>query len=734
MCSGVVRGRDQRGGTVSDYLVIVESPAKAKTISKFLGKKYRVVASMGHVRDLPKSSLGVDIEHSFRPKYITIRGKGQTIKELKDAAKKASRVLLATDPDREGEAISWHLSEILNIDPKSKCRIEFNEITRSAIQAAAKSPRPIDIARVNAQQARRILDRLVGYKLSPFLWSKVKPGLSAGRVQSVAVRLICDREREIQSFVPEEYWTTDVLLAKASGKETFKARVVSRRGEKLAVANEAEARAIAEELVFDSAKRYFNGKRELKGRKKPPATAGPVYKVESVVRKDRLRRPAPPFTTSTLQQEASRKLGFYSKRTMAVAQQLYEGLDIKGEGMVGLVTYIRTDSTRVAAEAQAEARSVIERLYGKSFVPETPPVYSKKAGAQDAHESIRPTSVARHPDAVKDSLTRDQYRLYKLIWERFVASQMSPAVLDTVTAEIFAGEYGLRATGSRVKFPGFMAVYTEGRDDEVGEEDAEIPELMEGEVVSPIKLEAEQHFTQPPPRYTDASLVRALEEKGIGRPSTYAPTIETIVQRGYVVREKRRLLPTEIGFIVVDLLKEHFPEIISVEFTAGMEEELDKVEEGRSDWVQVLDSFYRGFEKSLEEAKVEAEKIEIPDEVTDELCPVCGRNLVIKTSRYGKFLACPGFPECTFKKPLLKDTGAKCPVCGGSIVERRSRKGRTFYGCSNYPSCTFTSWARPAGKDCPECGAAMVVRQRKAGKVFVCSNEKCRHEEPAESS
>ncbi len=691
-------------------LVIVESPAKARTISKFLGRGYTVKASIGHVRDLPKSQFGVDVENNFEPRYITIRGKGKILNELRESAKKADRVLLATDPDREGEAISWHLVEALKLSPAHAQRIQFHEITAEAVKAALKSPRPIDRHLVDAYQARRVLDRIVGYKLSPLLWNKVKAGLSAGRVQSVAVRLITDREREIEEFVPEEYWTVTGTFAKAPGANgragaAFSAKLWGRGQEKLDLPDEETTRRILAELE--------NARCVIK----------------SIKRGERRRRPAPPFTTSTLQQEASRKLRFSARKTMNVAQQLYEGLSLGSEGTVGLITYMRTDSTNVAESAQKEAQRVIDQKYGAKFRPAQPPTYRSRAGAQEAHEAIRPTSVKREPDKVRPYLTRDQYRLYKLIWERFVASQMAPAVFDTLTVDIAAGDYVFRATGSTLTFEGFMKVYMEGTDEDVqDDEEQRLPaDLEEGQLLHCLGLEPKQHFTQPPPRYTEATLVKALEEKGIGRPSTYAQILDTIVRRGYVELKDRRFHPTELGTVVVDLLKEHFPQVIDVEFTARMEAHLDRIEEGDADWVDVIQKFYGPFEEALARAQKEMKAVEIEDEVTDELCPNCGRNLVVKWGRFGKFLACPGYPECKFTKPILNEIGVACPRCGeGQIVERRTRRGRVFYGCSRYPECDFTSWQRPAGKNCPRCGTHM-VEQRRGGEVvrLACANKEC---------
>ena len=684
-------------------LVIVESPAKAKSIGKFLGNKYFVKASMGHLRDLPKSQFGVDPEKGFEPKYIAIRGKGDIIKDLRAAVKKSDQVLLASDPDREGEAIAWHLLHLLDLDPEKKCRIEFNEITKNAIQGAVRNPRPIDFNRVYAQQARRILDRLVGYNLSPLLWKKVKKGLSAGRVQSVAVRLIVDREEEIQSFVPEEYWT---LTARLAGREInpFEARLF-RIGEKKAeIPDEARIKEILEDLK------------------------GKQYQVAKVLRREKLRQPPAPFITSSLQQEANRKLNFTAKKTMMVAQQLYEGIDLGKEGPSGLVTYIRTDSTRVSDSARQEAAEFIARRYGKDFVPGKARQIAAKGRIQDAHEAIRPTSMDREPDSIKSFLTNEQFRLYRLIWERFVASQMSPAVIDTTTVDIKAGAYTFRATGSIIKFPGFMKVYTESRDEGQDEEESGIlPDLSEGDRLEKKSLTPGQHFTQPPPRYTDASLVKVLEEKGIGRPSTYAPIVETIQKRGYVVKEKKQFYPTELGTVVVNLLKEYFRDIIDVEFTAAMEGKLDQVEEGDRGWSGVLGEFYSPFKETLVKAEKEIGHVEVAPEVTDEVCEVCSRNLVVKMGRYGKFLACPGFPECRFTKPLLEPTGVNCPQCSGELVLRRSKKGRAFYGCSRYPECDFTVWDRPSQEKCPHCGGLTVYKKARGKKEeeLKCVNPDC---------
>lgn len=693
-------------------LVIVESPAKAKTIGKFLGRKYTVKASMGHVRDLPRSQFGVDVEHDFAPKYITVRGQGQTLQDLRSAAKKADKVLLATDPDREGEAISWHLADALKLDNDAPQRIEFHEITKQAIQNSVKHPRPINMDLVNAQQARRVLDRIVGYKLSPFLWAKVKPGLSAGRVQSAALRLICDRDAEVKAFVPVEYWTVTLWLSKTAKSAKFPAKLVRCGNEKCDLPNQAAANQVVRDL--DNA----------------------AYQVSKVTKAERQRKPPAPFTTSTLQQEAARRLGFTARRTMSVAQQLYEGLDVGDAGTVGLITYLRTDATRVAAEAQAEAQQFIDNTWGPSYRPERPPKYKTRAGAQAAHEAIRPTSLLRTPEEVKSHLSRDQHALYRLIWERFLASQMSPAVFDTVSADIAVLgpnshklPYLFRASGSVIKFKGFTAVYSEQTDDEneqVDDQERQLPALAEGDTLVRRSLEQAQHFTQPPPRFTEAMLVKTLEELGIGRPSTYATIIETLVRRGYVNKSERRFTPTELGIITVDLLKEHFPNIVDVEFTANMEEQLDQIGDGEADWVQIIRTFYEPFSAALEQAHDLVEEVQIADEETDIPCELCGRNMVIKWGRFGKFLACPGFPECKNTKPLLVEIGVPCPQCGKALVERKSRRGRTFYGCSGYPDCSFTSWEKPVAARCPSCQGILVERTRRGGTVqWACANKEC---------
>ncbi len=688
---------------VADSLVIVESPAKAKTIGKYLGSKYIVKASMGHVRDLPKSQIGVEIEDNFAPKYITIRGKGSVLKELKDARKKVKKVYLAADPDREGEAIAWHLAHALELDQSEACRVVFNEITKQAVKDAFKTPRQINMDLVHAQQARRILDRLVGYKISPLLWKKVKKGLSAGRVQSVSVKLIIDRENEISAFIPEEYWTITARLN--IGKSSFDAKFYSMNGEKRELSNEAEVNEVLQ------------------------AIKGSSFVVHEVKERERLRHPSPPFTTSSLQQEAARKLNFRAAKTMSVAQQLYEGVDLGKEGTVGLITYMRTDSTRISQTAQEEAGEYIKDQYGNEFLPETPRQYVKKsANAQDAHEAIRPTSIMRSPDEMKSYLSRDQLRLYKLIWERFVASQMTSAIMDTMTVDIKTGEATFRANGSKIRFPGFMKVYVEGNDDGTVEDDKFLPPLAVGDSMKTEQIEPKQHFTQPPPRYTEARLVKTLEELGIGRPSTYAPTLETIQKRGYVAIEEKKFVPTELGELIIQLMEEFFPEILDVEFTAHMEEDLDHVGEGQQDWVKVLADFYESFEKRLLVAEEEMKEIEIEDEVSDEICEKCGRHFVYKMGRFGKFLACSGFPECRNTRPIVKDTGVTCPKCHeGKLVERRSKKGRVFYGCDRYPECDHVMWDRPSVKPCPSCGSMMIEKRSKQGTKLLCTS--CDHTE-----
>ncbi|XXM73508.1 type I DNA topoisomerase [Lysinibacillus sphaericus] len=691
---------------MADYLVIVESPAKAKTIERYLGKKYKVRASMGHVRDLPKSQMGVDVEKEFEPKYITIRGKGPVLKELKTAAKKAKKIFLAADPDREGEAIAWHLAHSLDMDTESQCRVVFNEITKDAIKESFKHPRAINMDLVDAQQARRILDRLVGYNISPLLWKKVKKGLSAGRVQSVAVRLIIDRENEIKNFEPEEYWSIEAEFKK--DKEIFQASFYGIDGKKVDLKTEEEVKSVLAKVKGES------------------------FEVNKVTKKERKRNPAPPFTTSSLQQEAARKLNFRAKKTMMLAQQLYEGIALGKEGTAGLITYMRTDSTRTSEVAQKEANEFITSKYGEDFVRQSERKEKKQQKAQDAHEAIRPTSTLRDPGSVKEFLSRDQYRLYKLIWERFVASQMAPAIMDTMSVDLVNGPVYFRANGSKVKFPGFMKVYVEGSDDQQEEKDNLLPELKENDNVISELIDPKQHFTQPPPRYTEARLVKTLEELGIGRPSTYAPTLDTIQRRGYVSLDNKRFVPTELGEIVLELVREFFPEIIDVEFTANMERSLDDIEDGKVKWERIIDEFYRDFEKHLVKAENEMEKIEIRDEPAGEDCEQCGHPMVFKMGRYGKFMACSNFPECRNTKPIVKEIGVKCPKCEkGNIIERKSKKKRIFYGCDQYPECDFLSWDKPIERKCPKCSELLVEKKLKKGNQIQCTN--CDYkEEPQE--
>ncbi len=693
--------------TKKKTLVIVESPAKASTIKKYLGANYNVVASMGHLRDLPKSQIGIDIENDFEPHYITIRGKGDLIAKLKRDANNSAKVFLAADPDREGEAISWHLATILGIDNDALCRITFNEITKTAVKEAISSPRTIDLDLVDSQQARRILDRIVGYKISPLLWKKVKKGLSAGRVQSVVTKLIVDREREINAFVEEEYWTIDVKLANNKGKTPFIAKYYGPIGKKkTTIKDEQSANAIAQELKTAS------------------------YKADSVQKNQKLRSPAPPFTTSTLQQEASRKLGFTTKRTMVAAQQLYEGVAIKGAGTVGLITYMRTDSLRISSMAQNECRNYIQTAYGDEYLPKSPRVYRSKKNIQDAHEAIRPTSMQFNPETIKDSLKPDMYKLYKLIWNRFLASQMSSAILDTVKIDISAdNKHHLVATGSITKFDGFTAVYVEGKDFEE-EKEGKIPSVEEGEALSFKDLASKQHFTQPPLRYTEASLVKAMEENGIGRPSTYNPTIITITGRGYVAREGKSLYPTELGNIVTELMENNFEDIVDVGFTADMEEKLDKIEDGDSKWVDVIRDFYNPFAKTLADAEEKIGNIEIADEVSEIPCEKCGRMMVYKQGRFGKFLACPGYPECKNTKSITPELSVPCPNCQGKVFVRKSKKGATYYTCENGTDC-FISWDEPTDQKCPQCGSLLMKRRPFRGRgpiKYVCFNENCEFE------
>ncbi len=685
-------------------LVIVESPAKAKTISKFLGRNYKVAASVGHVRDLPKSKLGVDIEENFNPNYITIRGKGPVIKELKAEAKKADKIFLATDPDREGEAISWHLAYILGLENDDNIRVEFNEITKDTIKEAIKKPRKINQDLVDAQQARRVLDRLVGYQISPILWKKVKRGLSAGRVQSVATKIICDREKEIEEFEPVEYWSIETTNKKGNKKYTsnFYGKLENGKETKM----ELPDRKTVDEVLDHIKEKDFI--------------------VENIKTGSRTRNPYPPHTTSSLQQDASRKLGFSTKKTMMVAQQLYEGIDVKGKGTIGLVTYIRTDSTRLSNEAINKSKEFITTEFGEEYLGKGARARRRSdVESQDAHEAIRPTDIFNHPDDIKESLSRDQYRLYKLIWSRTVASQMAPAKFKTMGISIKAGDYIFRSNGSQIAFEGFLKVY--GDDNP---KDVILPVLEEGEKVKVEKIDPKQHFTQPPPRYTEASLVKLLEELGIGRPSTYAPTISTILSRGYVFLEKKAFVPTELGIIVTELLEEYFKDILDKEFTADLEKELDKVSTGNAEWKETISNFYEKFSKDLAIAEEEMKDVELKDEVTDEICEKCGRNMVIKMGRYGKFLACPGYPECKNAKPIVKDMGIECPKCeDGKVVERRSKKGRIFYGCSEYPKCEFVSWDKPIKDKCPKCESMLFSKYSKKGDKVYCSNIDCDFEE-----
>ena len=682
-------------------LVIVESPAKAKTIGKYLGRGYKVTASMGHVRDLPASTLGIDVENGYTPKYITIKGKQKLVKELKAEAKKCDGVLLATDPDREGEAISWHLANILGLDPAAPNRVTFDEITKKGVKEGMAHPRAINIDLFNAQQARRELDRLVGYKLSPFLWRKVRKGLSAGRVQSVAVRLIRDREIEIENFKPDEYWNIDALLHAQGDKSEFTARLAATAdGKKLTVTNKAQADGIL------------------------AALDGKDYTITKIEKGKRRRQPAPPFITSTLQQDASRAFGFSATRTMRAAQTLYEGVDIAGHGTVGLITYMRTDSLRIAAEAQAAAKTFIADRWGENYVCKTARKWKRRSAtaAQDAHEAIRPSMPELTPDEVEQSISGDTAKLYRLIWSRFMASQMADCIQDTVSASITAGDYLFRASGFRVAFDGFTALYEESTDDTKKKETA-LPPLEEGQKLALKKLTADQKFTQPPPLYTEATLIHALEENGIGRPSTYAPIITTIVDRGYVEKDQKKLKTTPLGQAVNTVMMEQFPNIVDVKFSADMEKKLDVVEAGQADWVKTIDDFYQGFSKSLEQAEknMEGKRIKVEDIPTDEICEKCGRPMVIKSGRYGKFVACSGFPECRNAHPLVKDTGGLCPLDGGHMLVRKSAKGRVYYGCSNYPKCNYMTWDEPVPEKCPQCGSTLF---KKKGQLY-CAKEGC---------
>ncbi len=675
-------------------LVIVESPAKAKTLKKFLGANYKIEASMGHVRDLPKSTTGIDVENDFEPRYITIRGKGELLKKLRKEVKKADKIYLATDPDREGEAISWHLIHALKLDDKKFYRITFNEITKQAVKNSIKEARDIDMNLVDAQQARRTLDRLVGYNISPLLWKKIKKGLSGGRVQSVALRIICDRDEEISNFEPEEYWSIDYKLKK--GRKAFDAKFYG-KDKKIDLKNEEQVKKILKE------------------------TKGKKYTVVDVKKGKRVKKPSAPFTTSTLQQEASKQLGFATSKTMLVAQQLYEGIDIKGHGTVGLVSYIRTDSVRVSDEVYEETKKYISENIGEEYLPKKRNEYKSKSKAQDAHECIRPTYITFDEEDIKNSLSKEQYKLYKLIRSRFLASQMAEAIFNTQTAKIKVGEYIINASGSILKFDGYKRVLSKKAEND---EEVKIAELEEGDVISCEEIIDKQHFTQPPARYTEANLVKTLEELGIGRPSTYAPTISTIISRGYVTKEQKVLYPTELGEIVNELLEANFKDVIDVNFTANMEDLLDKVGDGNYKWKQILRDFYPDFKVKLDEAEEKISKIEIKDEVSDVICTECGANMVIKYGKYGKFLACPSFPECRNTKPLLEDSGSKCPSCDGIVYIKKTKKGRKYFGCENNPECEFISWYKPIGEDCPKCKSYLVIKGNKTQKI-ACSSEQC---------
>ncbi len=690
-------------------LVIVESPAKAHTIGKFLGKGYKVEASQGHVRDLPKSRLGVDVDNGFELKYITIHGRGEILARLRKEARTASGVFLATDPDREGEAISWHLAQALKISPQEPCRVEFHEITKKAVTAAVRAPRSINMHLVDAQQARRALDRLVGYGISPLLWAKVRKGLSAGRVQSVAARMVADREEEIGAFIPEEYWDVSAAVdagARGGKGRVFTARLTSLDGARAAVSSGEEAQEARERINAAS------------------------LKVEDVKKREKRKQPAPPFITSTLQQEASRKLGFTISRTMQVAQTLYEGVMLEKGGQQGLITYMRTDSVRVSQEAISSVREHILATFGNEYLPENANAFKGGSGAQDAHEAIRPTDIRLSPEAVQRSLTKEQHQLYRLIYLRFLASQMADAVFDTQTVEIRGDGVELKHYGERKRFPGFTGIYEEGEDEAPQDGDAGLPRTAPGEAVTVREVVTQQRFTQPPPRYTEASLVRTLEEKGIGRPSTYAPIISTIISRGYVTREKKRLYPTELGILVNSLMTAHFSPIVDTGFTAALESELDAVEAGEKPWVEVLQSFYPSFRDMLSGAEAQLEKRVVEDEKSDIVCDRCGALMVYKNGRYGRFLACPNFPECRNTLPILKRIGVPCPACGAELLEKTSRKNRKFYGCERYPECSFTSWEKPASERCPVCGSHMTIRRKKGEPVLLCANESCRHHQP----
>ena len=685
-------------------LVIVESPAKAKTIEKYLGSDYKVTASMGHLRDLPRSTIGVDIDRDFEPEYIPVKGREKIITELKKSAKSAECVYLATDPDREGEAISWHLKELLSIPDEKARRVTFNEITKKVVRDSIDAPRNIDMDLVNAQQARRVLDRLVGYKLSPLLWRKMgRPKLSAGRVQSVATRMVVDRENEIRAFVPEEFWQLDVMLDRTAEEGSFSARYYGSDGKKRELHSEDEVNAVVSEVE------------------------GKPFTVQSVKRGETPRTPSPPFITSTLQQEASRRLGMTPARTMSIAQQLYEGIDITDQGTVGLITYMRTDSLRISDEALEAAKGYIIDRYGKEYYPGSPRRFRTRAGAQDAHEAIRPSNVLLTPENIKKDLTGEQYRLYRLIWGRFVACQMAKAIYDSVVVDTVCGAHCFQAKYSEIKFPGYTAVYEESRDEETEEIRNPLPNLSEGETVKPVKFTRDQRFTQPPSRYTEASLIRALEEKGIGRPSTYAPTISTITSREYVAKDGRYLKPTPLGETVNALMCDYFKDIVDLKFTANMEESLDQIETGKKEWKQIIRSFYGDFDRELGEAEkaLDGTRIKVPDEESDEVCDVCGRKMVVKNGRFGRFLACPGFPECTFTKPIVVEMPGRCPKCGGRILKRTSRNGYTYYACERGQDCGFMSWYVPVKENCPGCGKTLFKLSGKGQRKPFCINEEC---------
>ena len=683
-------------------LVIMESPAKAKTVKKYLGSEFEVVASMGHIRDLPKTLLGVDVEHGFRPRYMDIPGKTSLIRSLKDMAQNSDHIYLATDPDREGEAIAWHLAQVLGVPAEQTSRVTFNEITRTGVSAGMANSRSLDMNLVNAQQARRVLDRIVGYKLSPFLWKKVRKGLSAGRVQSATVSLVVDREQEIRAFVSEEYWTLDATLSVTEKGRTFPAHFFGTATDKIKITTGEQAQAILDELK------------------------GATYVAESVKTGTRKVAPAPPFTTSTMQQEANRKLNFSSRRTMKTAQELYEGVEVAGIGATGLITYMRTDSLRISDEARKAGNDYIRSAFGAEYLPAKARVFKQKSTAQDAHEAIRPSVPSLTPAEVKDSLTSDQYRLYKLIWERFMASLMADQIQNTCQVDITAGKYVFKASGYTVKFDGHTALYVEGKD-EKDDENKPLPVIKQGDVLTCRNIEGNQHFTQPPARYTEATLIKAMEENGIGRPSTYAPTVSTVLNREYVERDGKSLKPTNLGEVITQLMKEQFPEIVDLDFTAQMEQKLDGVESGKSDWVKVLDGFYGGFVESLKKAEANMDKVKVPEVESDEVCEVCGRRMVIKTGRYGKFLACPGYPTCKNTRRIVENTDGVCPKCGGAVVAKKSKGGRKFFGCANYPKCDFATWNEPTKELCPKCGKTLF---RKKGKTngLVCLTEGCGEE------